>query len=316
MDQYRGGKGADRQQYLSLWSGQAIKADRKTGESVYARHPVACVVGGIQPDLAGDLHDAAQRRDGFVERILPIVPDVGIASWTDDAPSPGQYQDVLALFESLDRLALATDTSEEDEHAAGIGVSLAPEAQAQFVSWHNENAALMGASDGLAAGFFAKLPAHVARFALILHALWNPSDPHAPVAIERMRDAIELGEFSRAHIARFLALLDAATPPASAGVQTRIMRIIGNRNPLKGNGWVSRSDIYRGLRNVSAETLTDALTRLVEAEKIERRIDPGTTKPAEYYRVLISHYSQNPDPDSPPPRDDSHYSHDRNWDDP
>src|SRR4051812_49101986 len=79
MDQYRGGKGSDRQQFLSLWSSQTLKVDRKSGGSVYVQAPVACVIGGIQPDLAGTLHDADQRRDGFVERLLPVVPDVGPA---------------------------------------------------------------------------------------------------------------------------------------------------------------------------------------------------------------------------------------------
>ena len=35
MDQYKGGKGAERQAYLSLWSSTALKIDRKGGGSVY-----------------------------------------------------------------------------------------------------------------------------------------------------------------------------------------------------------------------------------------------------------------------------------------
>ena len=65
-------------------------------------NPVACVVGSIQPDLAGTLYDAAKRRDGFVEPILPVVPDVVSALWPDAAPSAELYRDVLAVFETLD----------------------------------------------------------------------------------------------------------------------------------------------------------------------------------------------------------------------
>src|SRR5215218_4913501 len=46
MDQYRGGKGSDRQEYLSLWSAKTIKLDRKGADPIYRRFPVACVVGG------------------------------------------------------------------------------------------------------------------------------------------------------------------------------------------------------------------------------------------------------------------------------
>jgi hypothetical protein len=72
MDQYRGGKGSDRQQYLSLWSAGTIKADRKTGESIYVRHPVALRRWG---DPTRPRRRAAQRR-----------PEAG---WLRGAHSPG-----------------------------------------------------------------------------------------------------------------------------------------------------------------------------------------------------------------------------------
>jgi hypothetical protein len=285
MDQYKGGKGSDRQQYLSLWSAQTLKVDRKGGGSVYVPKPVACVVGGIQPDLAGTLHDAAKRRDGFVERILPVVPDVEPALWTDAAPSTELYRDVLAVFEALDRLERTDD---------GCGVQLSSEARASFVPWVDENAALVAAAEGLAGGFYAKLPAHVARFALILHALWNPHDPRPMLNAARMEDAIELGEFFRAHIGRFLALLNAAAPASFAGLATRIERIL--RTADSDDGWVARTEIYRRLGNITADELTAALDRLIEAGRIERRIAPSTTKPAEQYRISSYHYSHNPGP--------------------
>jgi hypothetical protein len=89
MDQYRGGKGSDRQEYLALWSAKTIKLDRKGVEPIYRRYPVCCVVGGIQPDLVGGLHHVAQKRDGFVERLLPIVPDVQPMPWTEESISQG-----------------------------------------------------------------------------------------------------------------------------------------------------------------------------------------------------------------------------------
>jgi putative DNA primase/helicase len=290
MDQYRGGKGADRQSYLQLWSGLTIKSDRKSGESIYARNPVACVVGGIQPDLAGDLHDAAKRRDGFVERVLPLVPDIGVAYWTDVAPTTEQYRGVLDIFELLDRLPFADRTTGADL-VAGVDVTLTREAKATWVAWVNENATLAAAAEGLAAGFMAKLPAHVARFALILHLLWNPDDPRRLLNAQRMEDAIELGEFCRAHIGRFLALLKSAAPRTSAGVSARVMRILRNANPEIDDGWVTRSVIYRGLRNVTPEHLTTALEELIESGAIEMEVVPGKTKTTQNYRIRISHYS-------------------------
>jgi hypothetical protein len=294
MDQYKGGKGSDRQQYLSLWSAQTLKVDRKSGGSLYVPEPVACVVGGIQPDLAGMLHDAAQRRDGFVERILPVVPDVEPARWTDAAPSTEQYRDVLAVFRVLDQLGYPTARNGPGP-PCGHGVNLSPEARALWVSWHDENSELIAASEGLAAGFYSKLPAHVARLALILHALWQPDDPRVMVPAERMQDAIELGEFFRVHIRRFLALLHAATPPCTAGTETRVLRILRKAKDDEYGGWVARTTVYRGLRTVTAAELTTALDRLVEAGRIEWRSATTATKPGDEYRIAHSHNSQYSD---------------------
>jgi len=139
----------------------------------------------------------------------------------------------------------------------------------------------------LAAGFFAKLPAHVARFTLILHALWNADDPRPMVSAETMGHANEVGEFMRAHIGAFLALLHAATPPASAGVQTRIIRIIRIISADTHIEWVSRSAILDGLRNVKPSDLTAALEALEALGQVERRTVPTATKPAEQWRLIV-----------------------------
>lgn len=297
MDQYRSGKGSDRQQYLSLWSGQTLKVDRKGDGSLYVPEPVTCVLGGIQPDLAGTLHDATKGRDGFVERILPVVPNVGPAIWTDEAPSTEQYCNVLDVFRALDAFAYPTTVSETGL-SRGYGVNLSREARADYIAWHGENAQLVADAEGLAKGFYSKLPAHVARLALILHALWNPDDPSIMVSGERMHDAIELGEFFRAHIGRFLALLRSSAPKGAAGLKSRILRIM--RTPNEEGGWVARSIIYRGLRNVPAEILSDALDGLTAAGAIERRTIPTASRPIEQYRFArfayshYSHYSDSP----------------------
>src|SRR5262249_41377548 len=55
-DLYHGGKGPDRQRWLSSWSGSPIKVNRKSLEdSLYARDYVLPVIGGIQPDLLPEL---------------------------------------------------------------------------------------------------------------------------------------------------------------------------------------------------------------------------------------------------------------------
>src|SRR6185369_303459 len=52
MNQYKGGRGHDRQVYLALWSGDTIVIDRKSDKSrqgapLYVTDPFAAIVGGI-----------------------------------------------------------------------------------------------------------------------------------------------------------------------------------------------------------------------------------------------------------------------------
>jgi hypothetical protein len=227
--------------------------------------------------------------------------------WTDDTISTERYADVLTVFQKLDRLP-AADLTSGDGNAVGIGVNLSTDARRLYVAWFNENAQLVAGAEGLAAGFYSKLPAHVARFAPVLHALWNPDDPRVMVSAERMEDAIEIGEFHRAHIGRFLALLKASAPSCHAGLHARIMRILRNANQEHKDGWVTRSTIYRRLRNVTPDDLTTALTELVDSGKIERQNDAGTTKPIEQHRIRISDYSHYPQQETTngdgPPEDD------------
>jgi hypothetical protein len=131
------------------------------------------------------------------------------------------------------------------------------------------------------------------------------------VSAERMEDAIELGEFHRAHIGRFLALLKTSAPSCHAGLRARIVRILRMAQGENNDGWVSRSDLLRRLGNVKTDDLTAALTGATDAGIVEKRINPTTTKPSEEWRLTpesdhdngskysnYSHYSPQDAPES------------------
>jgi len=120
------------------------------------------------------------------------------------------------------------------------------------------------------------------------------------VSADRMADAIELGEFFRQHIGRFLTLLQATSPAQTAGTQTRILRILRKSEAGDADGWVTRSVILDGLRNVASGDLNTALDALLAEGAIERRSVPTATKPVEQWRLRkvftpgdYSEYSEN-----------------------
>jgi hypothetical protein len=245
------------------------------------------VVGGIQTDMVVELHHSAARRDGFVERIIPLVPNVTPAKWQTATVSRERYGDIAALFCDLDFLPEA-ETTADAEHAVGVAIPISSEAMELWEAWYNDNTDLIAAANGLAAGFYSKLPAQVARFSLILHTLWTPDQIGYPLSVERMEGAIAIGEFVRAHIRRFLVLLNAAAPVGSAGTEARILRILRMSASHLHEAeavWMNTSDILDRLRDVPATERDKALTKLWEAGLVERRINKTRTKPAEQWRL-------------------------------
>jgi hypothetical protein len=117
MDQYRaGGKGADRQHYLSMWSRTSIKVDRKSSpKPIIVPHPCLSVAGGIQPDLLSALADSAGREDGFLDRLLWSYPDEVPLGWSDAEVSIEAIQLVDGLFERLYRIRPPDWTGETDD---------------------------------------------------------------------------------------------------------------------------------------------------------------------------------------------------------
>jgi hypothetical protein len=118
-----------------------------------------------------------------------------------------------------------------------------------------------------------------------------------------MQDAIELGEFFRAHIIRFLTLLQATAPTQLAGLSARIVRILRMVIHETDDGWATRSDLLHRLGNVKTDELTVALDELLGARTVERRSIATATKPVEVWRLATGLDST----------DDSKYSHFSNY---
>ncbi len=308
MDQYRGGKGSDRQEYLSLHAGAPIKADRRTGEAVYATHPVVCIVGGIQPDVFPTLHNPNGQRDGMLERFIPIVPTIGLRWWTEEDIDPALLDPVVDIFRALDRL------SPLDEGQGGLCTQLHPDARQLWIEWYDENGRMQYQTKGVLNGYYSKLPNHIARFALILNAAWNPDNPNVLVSPQRMVDAIDLGEWIRQNVHAVMPLLGESGTLKGTGIHSRIKRVLSTAGDAEG--WVQRGVILQKLGNVKTDDLEVSLRYLETDGEIERRKDPtSTTKPAEQWRIKPeprvedSKYSNNPQEDRPTPRDSSNTSH-------
>jgi hypothetical protein len=79
LNQYKGGRGHDRQVLLSMWAGSAVVVDRKSADGpVVIPQPFVAVVGGIQPAVLDTLRTrrgACILDDGLLDRFLFAYPE-------------------------------------------------------------------------------------------------------------------------------------------------------------------------------------------------------------------------------------------------
>jgi hypothetical protein len=85
MNQYKGGRGDDRQFYLDTWDHTTIYNDRKSekgleGAPLCIRHPFTAIFGNIQPDVLPMMRGEGVRgmpppNDGWLDRFLFCIPN-------------------------------------------------------------------------------------------------------------------------------------------------------------------------------------------------------------------------------------------------
>lgn len=204
MNQYKqGGKGADRQFWLSVHTNQPVSVDRKSSdEPVIVGRPFVSVIGGIQPEVLPDF--GKDRGDGLIDRFIPVYPKPRVGRWTDDEISDHVREEYANTLSNLYKLRHAND--EEDPFPSRVGMT--SEAKALFVAEYNK------LHDELESpGFpqrlrpaWGKLEAYLARFALILAItrlaeVENPSRAET-VTREDMAGAAKLLAYFKNHVRR------------------------------------------------------------------------------------------------------------------
>ena len=164
--QYKGGRGADREFYMSALFGSPIKVNRKGSSDlapIYASEPFLSVVGNLPPDVLSLLQEES-RSDGFFERILFAYPEpIAMPEWSDD----GIPDFVLEEWNQIiARLRLYELPPQVDGKRAPCLVRLSPDAKEVWTSAYNRHIRAMNAElseDGKAAGVKLRLLAEPDR---------------------------------------------------------------------------------------------------------------------------------------------------------
>ena len=277
MDQYKGGKGSDRQHWLSFWSGDEVVVDRKSrmGEPIIVAKPFVSLFGGIQPAMLGELGAGAE--DGLTDRFLFAYPAPRQVRFTEDEISTEAEQRYAVLYGGLANLTLATDEHGDPNPKP---LRLTREARNLFA----------GAVDALGfemldpgfprrlEGVWAKMRGYLARLSLVLATCRCATDEVRDERIEAqdVEAATELLDYFKAHARRVYSELSAPDPLEVLGADLKaLIETHGGR--LEGTA----TELYRALEETGCEALPARPKELSQAVKAlaarssALRVSPG-----------------------------------------
>jgi putative DNA primase/helicase len=193
MNQYKGGKGSDRQVWLSLWSNSPTTIDRKgRAEPIIVPRPFVSLVGSVQPEVLPVL--ARGPDDGLWDRFLISYPELRRARISDAEISDEASANYTNLYDKLTRLEMGKDENREPVPKV---VPLSGDAWEVFKELSG------GLQDEMHApgfpahleGVWSKMEAYLARLALIL-AMCRVAEQGGEEQVEA-REAAEQGDEER-----------------------------------------------------------------------------------------------------------------------
>lgn len=292
MNQYKtGGKGADREFWLSAWAGAPAKTNRsgthETGPLV-VQHPFVAVAGMLCPDslpeLRGEGRTGTAPADGFLDRFLLSFPDPMDATpelWRTIPEEVQQgYCDVF-----LDLLGLEMVTVEDSPTSVRQRPYFVRFSDSGRVAWEEFTGTLAERMNALEKfdpfrGVLSKLRGYGARFACLLWCLrraCNELEPNAMIDSDILYGASVLVDYFEAHAARCMGR---GWADLSIRVATRLLRWL-QRNPDRPH--FTRTHAFLALKDRrdvrSADMLAPAFKVLVDHGYLRPLDRPENVKP-------------------------------------
>ncbi len=252
MDQYKSGKGSDRQFWLSTWSNSPTAQDRKGSEEPLMVHrPFVGIVGAIQPGILPELKN--NRDDGLLERFLFAFPDSVPSRYTYRTTSEEAKHSYKRLYDELHNTEVDTDQN-GNPVPRSVPLTLgAEDAFAEAVNSLGEEMDQPGFPEYLR-GTWSKMEGYIARLSLVL-GIANIADSVGSeklcavlkgdpvVGAKDVKAAIALAEYFKAHARRVYAKLHGEKP------EELLANTIRGFLDERGGYWEGKtSDLYEAMK--------------------------------------------------------------------
>lgn len=206
-------KGSEMEFWLSVWSGKPINIDRKTGEPVFIPLPFISVAGTIQNGLLNELAKDNRNQNGFIDRILFVVPDnVQKTYWNEEELNEEVSVSWYNIISNLLGLNIVLDETQTPSPAV---LKFTPEAKRLLMEWQKANTDQSnGAEHEAISGIYSKLEMYAIRLALILEMLRYACGEgnRQAVGTESVTGALKLIEYFKNSAVKVYSIISDASP--------------------------------------------------------------------------------------------------------
>ena len=191
--------GSEEQFWLSVFNAKPTISDRKsTQSSIFIRRPYISVIGTIQKKILGELVKGERSSNGFIDRILFVMPESVLKSRWNDRETPEELE--IQWQQIIDKLIAQDCPRDEKNELQPQCLPFDEDAKQRLYGWQHENARQcdMETNDALV-GIYCKLEIYIIRFCLIIQlARWTcgECDKHT-IDLESVNRAILLAEYFR-----------------------------------------------------------------------------------------------------------------------
>jgi hypothetical protein len=206
-------KGSEMEFWLSVWNSRPINIDRKSGEPVFIPMPFISVAGTIQNGLLNELAKDSRTQNGFIDRILFVIPDnIRKTHWTDTEISQSVIENWQRIISNLLSLSVQMDDTFNPNPEI---LRFAPEAKSLLWKWQKDNTDQGNDAESEAiASIYSKMDMIAVRLALILEMIryaCNESNKLA-IGVEATKGALQLVEYFKQSAVKVNSIISNSYP--------------------------------------------------------------------------------------------------------
>jgi hypothetical protein len=205
--------GSEMEFWLSAWSRKPITIDRKTSEPIFIPMPFISVAGTIQTGLLKELGKENRTKNGFLERILFVIPDnVRKPYWSESELNPNIIRSWQVIVSNLLSLKVQFDETHNPKPKVLIFTN---DAKRILWEWQKDNADQCNNSESDSiCGIFSKLEMYAVRLSLIIELLsWACGENNLDgISANSVQNALKLVQYFKRSAIKVYANISSLSP--------------------------------------------------------------------------------------------------------